>query len=180
MLCLSPRQRGFSTDGIIKMNMNQVLAAATVLLVVAACSREPEQPARPVAGGDAQGQVPAGERLGKKKLHQPLPEQIVLDFRHQLRSDSVVEEEGRKRRRKVAMEYLEGDQTSTFASIERSLQAAGFDLRDRKQMENGNLRAKFDKPGYGTIIVTITDDMNVTAQNPAALGRAFLDMPVER
>lgn len=164
------------------MNVKLVVAAvaASVLLVAAACSREPEQPIQRDTGVEASRQAPDGTRRGKEKSREPLPERIALDFRNQLRNDRIVERKGRKSRRKVVLEYLEGNQTSTFDSIQRSLDAAGFTLRDRKQMENGNVRTKFDKRGYGTIIVTITADMDVTARNPAALGRVILDMPVAR
>ncbi|GAA3931505.1 hypothetical protein [Luteimonas lutimaris] len=163
------------------MNIKTASIFALLTMLVAGCSQQPtpdaateadESPAAPVE------QVV--EKPARGALEEPLPEGVQLNFRYHVRGDRVLDKDGRRDRRRVGMEYLEGDQGTTFASVEKSMTAAGFTLRDRKEMDNGNIRAKFAKPRYGTVIVTVTPGMDVKARNPAAVGRIFLSWPVPK
>lgn len=163
------------------MNIKTASIFALLAMLVAGCSQQPT----PDAASEAAEPQPAPAEQAIEKpvpgaLVEALPEGVQLNFRYHVRGDRVLEKEERRDRRRVGMEYLEGDQKTIFASIEESLAAAGFTLRDRKEMDNGNIRAKFAKPRYGTVIVTVTPGMDVKARNPAAVGRILLSWPAPR
>lgn len=160
------------------MNMKQVVIAALAALLVAACSQQSSPDAMTTTTQPTPVEQPMKNKPAAGALKEALPEGVQLAFSYHVRGDRIIEKEGQRPRRRVRMEYLEGDQQATFASIEQSLKAAGFSMRDRKDLDNGNTRAKFTKPRYGTVIVVVTRDMaGVKARNPAAVGRVSLDWP---
>lgn len=158
--------------------MKPVTAVALIALLAAGCSNQ--QSPDPGASQEAKPAAPTATRESASdgKLAGPLPEGVELGFRHYVRSDHVVERGDKPDRRAIELEYLEGDNESTLSSIDRSLRAAGFRQRSRKRQPNGNIRAKFDKAGFGTVIVTITPTMDRKARAAEAIGRIVLDWPV--
>lgn len=159
------------------MNIKTTSIFALLAMLAAGCS---QQPTPDVATEANESPAPLAEQVAEPALgalEEALPEGVQLHFRYHVRGDRILTKEGQRDRRQVGVEYLEGDQMKTFASIEESLAAAGFTLNDRKEMDNGNIRAKFAKPRYGTVIVTVTPGMDLKALNPDAVGRVLLNWP---
>lgn len=113
-----------------------------------------------------------------RQLKKALPEGVVLQFPYHLRGDRILSTEGRKDRRRIGMEYLGSDQEALFGSISKSLEDKGFTMRDRQTRENGNIRAKFGKAKFGTVIVVVTPADGEKHQHPDAVGRVMLDWPI--
>ncbi|MGY1425753.1 hypothetical protein [Lysobacter sp. A289] len=161
--------------------MRYLIAIAVATILVVGCSEQSQETAAvdvtsgaPVASTDS---TTANSRI--RQLTEPLPEGVELAFPYHLRSDRIVEREERSDRRRIGLEYLAGDKESIFAGIEQSLVAAGFEQRERKDSENGNIRAKFDKSKVGIVIVTVTPSNDSKADHSDARGRILLDWPAK-
>lgn len=157
--------------------MKQFVVAAALALLLVACS---DKPAPEAVQPSVQTLEPAGKQAAPaskdRKLKEALPEGVEIGFRYHLISDRVVSPEGKGPRRRIVMEYLESDQAQIFENVGNSLKNAGFALRDRKDVENGNIRAKFGKAKFGVVIVTVTPPAP-KHRHPEAIGRVVLDWP---
>jgi len=156
------------------------------VLVAVGCSRqegaagdsvEPES-SPPSARETRPAEIASPRREASADQGSGLPHGVTLTFRHEIRTEKVLRREGREDVRRVDIEYLEGDQFSAYDQTAQALTSAGFSLRNRNTMENGYIRASFRKPGYGNVVVIVTQSMGeMKARNDAAIGRVVFDLP---
>ena len=159
--------------------MKKTFLAVALVTLVAACGERDETGAVQAPSTDS---ATAGtDRPARaRQLEQPLPEGVELGFRYHLRNDEVLERPDRPARRRVGLEYLEGDQQSVFESINGSLVSAGFAERDRSSAQSDNIRVKYAKKGVGTVIVTVTPPGEGKTYHEDGVGRVLLDWPMPR
>lgn len=156
--------------------MKQFVAAIFFVGMVVGCTQDEDAAGEAVPVGSSQ---PAAESLEKPAtpLSEALPEGVDLTFRHHVRSDSVVEYEDRRDRRRIGLDYLEGSQEGVYLAIAGSLMGAGFEERERSEKPNGNVRAKFTKSKFGTVIIVVTPVGDEKVSHADGKGRVLLDWP---
>ena len=159
--------------------MKKTFLAIALVTLVAACGERDAPDAVQAPNTDSAAAGP--DRPARaRQLEQALPEGVELGFRYHLRNDEVLQRPGRPARRRVGLEYLEGDQQSVFESIDGSLVSAGFAERDRSSPQSGNIRVKYAKKGIGTVIVTVTPPGDEKTYHEDGIGRVLLDWPRPR
>lgn len=162
------------------MNRNALIAAT--LIVFAGCSQS-APPATVEAPGtitaastaDARAAQPCSEPTG----YQPLPAKLALEVRYHLRADRIYTNKNDQGRRRVVLEFLDGDIDSTLASVEDAMTAAGFVARPRKDQPNGNIVIPYVRKDYGNITVVANPSAGDNPSNPAAKGTVAFDFPVD-
>ena len=159
--------------------MKKTLFLVSLVAAFAAGCTQDDGAQAPSATPDVAAATPAAEAPAKPDngLAEPLPEGVRLMFANRVRSDRIVDRgEGRYRRR-IGLNYLEGTQEATYKAISDELVAAGFAERERDDKSNGNIRSKFDKAKFGTVIVTITPVGDEKTSENDGKGRVLLDWP---
>lgn len=148
--------------------------ALLVAGLVAGCSQEGSSPDTGVtdSGSGVAVDQADGPAVTPESLDVTLPEGIELDFRHAMLGERVITHDDGREVRRVSVEYLEGDQQSTFASIAQSLSEAGFRERDVDDRPGGNIRARYGKGEFGPVIVL------VFPEEQGGRGQVRLDFPL--
>lgn len=159
------------------MTKTQALALAAMVALATACA--PEQPSAQTAtqGKPAPVTATTEQQASDNDSADALPAGVELDFRYVVRSDEVVEREGRLPRRRMGLVYIDSERDGVFESISRSMADAGFTLVDQRPQGKGRLRAKYKKPGFGTVIAVVGP---VSGTAKGRRGRLLLDWPVEK
>jgi hypothetical protein len=86
-----------------------------------------------------------------------------------LRSDRIAATSENQPRRRVTLEFLEGDVDSVLASVEGAMAKAGYKARPVKHREDGSVVRRFVKRGAG-ITVTVSSKIGDKPANPEARG----------
>ena len=144
----------------------------TILIATAltACGQQ-KQDAQPIAEP-----VSTAVTCPETDGYRVFPAGLSIDLPYHLRSDRIIPNEKGERRR-VVIEYLEGDAATALTSIAGSLEQAGFAEKSRKDVADGVVSAIFSKKGVGLIYVRITADPGKNPSHPAAKGLAQIGYP---
>lgn len=125
------------------------------MLPLAACKKS--EPAE--AAVDAGKATTAGEPNG-------LPGGATLPFKHHIRVDRVIENKAGAKRRRVDVEFLDGDVAATVKGVESAMVAAGYRLRaDDPRDVDGEVRLRFIKKGEPTVMAVISPN---PGRNPSS------------
>lgn len=155
--------------------MKNILFALAVTGLLAACSvEEPGQAVAPT--GDAAVPADGGAIQRGQPLPRPLPQGFALRFPHDFRAESVVPATPREQRRRVTVEYLEGDAGDIVASLASSALDAGFKSGRWQVARDGRISFFAYKGGYGQMRAEISPGGRLS--NPAAKGLVVLGWPV--
>lgn len=163
--------------------LRTIAFAALCTALLAGCSDKPSPPETtgPAASAGAESgpepvAAPPDElRPTRGELAAPLPEGVVLPFRYHVRSDGPSATEQGAPRRRMRLEFLEGDVATVAGQVEDALVAAGFTVGGTDTTDAGATRTNYRKDGFGrvTAVVGPTGD----AVDPEARGLLILDWP---
>lgn len=147
----------------------------TASILLAACSAQSPEPA-PVA---AVADKPVEDIECKDAGYQLLPAGMQVPFAHHLRADHVftVKTNGQLRRR-VALEFLEGNGESVLSSVDQAMLASGYKTRVRKTQPNGDIVIQYVKKGQGNISVTLVSKMAGNPNHPDTKGVLIYGYPL--
>lgn len=162
--------------------MRHILVMAAVLSALVGCNKSqpvndtntnaaPEE----VASMEAPSAQPCAEQTG----YQFLPAGVSLGLPFHLRADRLYTNKHDQARRRVVLEFLEGNVDSTLKTVEESMIAAGFTARPRRDQPNGNIIIPYAKRDYGSITVVVNPLAGDNPSNSAALGTVTFDYPAD-
>ena len=162
--------------------MKEILLATAVALALAACSRpQPAADIAPTATAETAAIAGAAPLPCAEPGYALLPKGITLEFPYHLRADRVYLDKQGNERRRVVLEFLDGDVESTLAAADASLVRSGFAARSRRNQPNGNIVVPYARKGTPGITVFGSSTVGPNPSNPAAKGTIALDyarMPV--
>jgi hypothetical protein len=162
--------------------MKRTLLIAVGLLAIAGCNNP--APADQTAQGTPAA-VPTSSSdtnpaaCSEAPGYNPFPQGIAPAFAYHLRSDRLYVHKNGKNRRRLTIEFLDGDANAALASFEQSMSAAGFKARPRKDGADGRITTPFAKKGFGTVIATAIPSPGPNPANPAAKGVLSIDYPMD-
>jgi hypothetical protein len=109
-------------------------------------------------------------------FYSPLPDDAVhFDFPFQLASDRYYVTDKGETRRRLVLEYLDGDATQVWNKIEQSMGKAGYQLRNKSEAGTG--KGTFYKNNH-PIFVNTTGKRPGDPAHPAAVGTVWISWPV--
>lgn len=146
--------------------MRSTLLAIGLMAALGACS-VPRQDAATATAGKT------GAPLAKA-----LPQGFALHFPFAFREDVVVNVNPRNQRRRVTVEYLEGDAKTTMASLASSAIEAGFQSGRWQLLKDGSIYFFAYKGGYGQMRAEIKSGGSL--HDPSAHGTVVMGWPVRR
>lgn len=161
------------------MNRNALIVA--IILATGCSSQQPA--ARPEATAstpDTKEPITPrqdGQPCANADGYQLLPEQLVVPVAHHLRADRIYTNGKDQLRRRVVLEFLEGDVASALASVDSAMVAAGFNARPRREQPNGNTVIPYVRNGFGNITVVANPSIGDNPSHPAAKGILAFDFP---
>lgn len=164
--------------------MKHNLLMAATLIALAGCNQPKPaatQGTNPVATETpvtATGDATAPPCTGQAG-YQLFPAGIGLDVPYHVRADRIYLDKNGQGRRRVMLEFLGGGADTTLASIDKSLVAAGYMSRPRKDQPNGNSITPYIKKGARNIIVILDPNPGAAPSNPAAKGVLSVDYPMD-
>lgn len=152
------------------MKPKLVLLFSTVLLV-SACSG-PEAP--PATSSTSAPDVVIAPPT---PFYSPLPDDTVrFDFPFQLASDRYYATDKGETRRRLVLEYLDGDATQVWTKIELAMGEAGYQLQN--QSEAGTGKGTFSKKSKRSIFVDTTGKRTAEPAHPDAVGTVWISWSV--
>jgi hypothetical protein len=146
--------------------MRSILPAFVLAAALGACSGAQHDDTAAKAGQ-------SGAPLG-----QALPQGFALHFPFDFQEDVVVSVNARDQRRRVTVEYLEGDSKMIMASLARSALEAGFQSGRWQLLKDGSIYFFAYKGGYGQMRAEIKSGGNL--RNASAKGTVVTGWPVRR
>lgn len=147
---------------VIKMKSR--LAVPLVVVALVACSGNESLPK--VAGTAPEPATSCASGFWDS----PLPEGISIDIAFHPKSDRIYAKEGAVRRR-VEVEFLEGDASQAFASAKNSMIAAGYRIEGTEHdYGRGKVSQAFMKDRMPRVWVTIYPSAGKEPFNPEAKG----------
>lgn len=159
--------------------MKSAFYSVLCLLMLASC--KPEEPAATVATATPA----AGETAATTTACPPavvgyrfLPEGLDVPVAYHLRADRFYTAADGRLRRRVALEFLEGDADSVRASVEESMVRAGYKSRPSKTLKNNDIHTPYVKKGVPNIAVMINVEAGESPHHPDAKGMLIYDYPL--
>lgn len=160
--------------------MKQLTLLAIALFVLAGCKqdRAPDAAVAQASPSTPEVASPAAPcEEGQGAGYAWLPAGLALDIAYHLRADRIYTSKNDVQRRRVVLEFLDGDVDSVLAATEKSMIAAGFTARPRRDQPNGNIIVPYVKRGYGSITVVASATPGDNPSNPGAKGMVAFDFP---
>lgn len=156
--------------------------AAAALFALAACGEKttdptPASPATEKPAASAAAPAERAPRVARGELAAPLPEGVVLPFAYYVRSDAASESKQGVPRRRIRLEFLEGDAATVLGQLQAAFASAGFSAGEGTATGNDATRMNFRKGGYGRVTAVVGPVAN--AVDPKAQGQVILDWPAE-
>ena len=155
--------------------------AAAVLFSLAACGDgtgpAPASPATAEPAASSPEPTERAPRAVRGELAAPLPEGVSLPFAYYVRSDAATESKQGLPRRRIRLEFLEGDAATVLGQVRAAFASAGFSAGEDAAAGNGATRVNFRKDGYGRVTAVVGPIAN--AVDPRAQGQLILDWPAE-
>lgn len=155
--------------------MKQLLLAAAVLAVLAACGAEQgahqagdRSTVEPAPSADATAQKPSANAATGIDVLTGLG--FIPDFAYATVYDIVDKNNQGVNRRRVLLEVLEGDIEAAMTSAEATLDKAGYS-KSKESSDGGRYDAVFVKHGFPTLVfMAQTPDRGPDLKNPGAVG----------
>ena len=141
--------------------MKPTFLAIAALFLLVSCKQDGNTAADAVATVKSCPPAVAGYRF--------LPGSLDVPVAYHLRTDRITTTKENQRRRRVTLEFLEGDVASVLASVESAMAKAGYKARTLKEREDGSVTRRFVRRGVG-IIVIISPKVGDRPGNPDAKG----------
>lgn len=160
------------------MKHNAALLAG--LIILAGCNQASTPPPSPTVAGEPVGLVAAADApvaCPEDTGYKLLPANLVLSIPYHLRADRIYVNKHDAVRRRVVLEFLEGDAATSLASVNQSMVAAGFAARARREQPNGNIIVPYARKDYGSITVVASALPGDNPSNPMAKGTITFDFP---
>lgn len=156
--------------------MKLAIPVISCLFAMAACSNPaPTAAVEDLSPSAEVATEPCPEQAG----YIAFPEGVALDIPYHLRADRIYIHKNGKERRRVSVEFLDGDAGTALASFEQSMIRAGFTAKPRKDMPNGNVTMAFGKKGFGTVRLVAVSTPGPKPSNPGAKGVISMDYPAD-
>jgi hypothetical protein len=162
--------------------MRRILVMAAVLSALAGCNKS-----QPVSNANTNGtpetvasvEAPLAQPCAEQTGYQLLPAGVSLGLPYHLRADRLYTNKHDQARRRIVLEFLEGNVDSTLKTVEESMITAGFTARPRRDQPNGNIIIPYAKRDYGSITVVVNPLPGDNPSNSAALGTVTFDYPAD-
>lgn len=158
----------------------RILAVLAVVALAAACS-EQSAPTKAASEGAASSDATAPVAAACPEApagYQPFPAGVTTTLDYHLRSDRIYTHAASgKLRRRVALEFLEGDAAAAQAALTESLKDAGFRAKPGKQRPGGATTLAFAKSGLGILKMVVRPAAPARPAHPDARGEISLDYP---
>lgn len=155
--------------------MKPALSAVIGLLFLVSCSSEKPAAPEPVATAPAATPIPCPPTVSGYRF---LPEQLEVPVDYHIRVDRLYTSLNDQPRRRIALEFLEGDADSVLASVEQAMLKAGYEARPRRIQPNDNIIAPFVKKGGTSLTVMLNPNAGDKPSNPEAKGVLIYDYPL--
>ena len=81
-------------------------------------------------------------------------------------------------RRRVVVEFLDGDAAFAEGAVVAALDNAGFRAKPAKERDDGTRQVAFTKTGVGTVYLRTDPSVPENPAHPQAIGSLMLDYPV--
>lgn len=152
------------------MKAKLVLLLSSALLL-GACDNGTQETtgAATTAGAQASSDCPA-------PFYQVLPDPALrFDFRFHIATDRMYQTNKGEARRRIVMEYLEGNATQAWNRVESAMVAAGYVLRSERVVVAG--KGTFTKAGSPSLFVDTTGASVKDPAHPQARGTIWISWP---
>lgn len=159
--------------------MKSVFYSVLCLLMLASCKQE--EPATTVATVTPAASETAATTNACPPAafgYQFLPEGLDVPVVYHLRADRFYTAKDGRLRRRVALEFLEGDADSVRASVEEAMVKAGYKSRPSKTLKNNDIHTPYVKKGVPNIAVMINAEAGESPHHPDAKGVLVYDYPM--
>lgn len=159
--------------------MKRTLLIAVGLLAIAGCNN-PRPAVLPVAGTTAATEAApeTAAACPEETGYKLFPEAMKLAIPYHLRGDRIYVHKNGQQRRRVTVEFLEGDVGTALAAFEQSMVTAGFKAGPRNDGADGKITMPFSKKGFGTAHVSAMPTVGPKPSNPDAKGVISIDYPM--
>lgn len=161
--------------------MRHILVMAAMLSALAGCNKpQPVNDANTIATPPptvASVEAPSAQPCAEQAGYQLLPAGIRIGLPYHFRADRLYANKHDQVRRRVVLEFLEGNVDSTLKTVAESMTAAGFMARPRRDQPNGNIIIPYVRNDYGSITVVVSPLPGDNPSNPAARGTVTFDYP---
>ena len=151
-------------------SMKRTFLTLTALLFLASCKPDGNATADTAATAKPCPPAVAGYRF--------LPGRLDVPVAYHLRTDRITATNENQRRRRVTLEFLEGDVASVQASVEGAMAKAGYRARTLQEREDGSVTRRFIKRKGVGIIVIISPKVGDRPANPDAKGLLTYSYPL--
>lgn len=157
--------------------MKHNLLAAATLITLLGCSQpapvttQADTPVTSAATTPEAALLACPEQTG----YQLMPAGVSLDIPYHVRVDRIYVHENGDSRRRIVLEYLEGDVETALSAADKSIVAAGFTAQKRRAQPNGEIAIPYAKKGHSSILVIAKASPGDKPSNPAAKGTLALD-----
>jgi len=149
---------------------SHLIPIALCVAAIAGCSNERAEPKDTFAKASAAA-TSTGEACS------PLPANVQLGFPHHLQSDYYYLNVRRMIRRRVVMQYLQGDAAQVQQAVKAAMLSAGFALYDTRGEQAGQIHDRYLKKGYGMAHVLIAPIVAPDAGSLVVKGTVAFDLP---
>lgn len=151
---------------------SKLILLFSATLLVSACSGPDAAPATSTTPTTPVSTVVAAP----VPFYSPLPDDSVhFDFPFQLASDRYYVTDKGETRRRLVLEYLDGDATQVWSKIELAMGEAGYQLRNKSEAGTG--KGTFYK-NKSPLFVDTTGKRPADPAHPAAVGTIWISWPV--
>jgi len=142
-------------------------------LLVSACSGPDASPAA-TSATPTTSVAPVAEAA--TPFYSPLPDDAVhFDFPFQLASDRYYVTDKGETRRRLVLEYLDGDATQVWSKIQLAMGEAGYQLRNKSEADTG--KGTFYK-NKSPLFIDTNGKQPADPAHPAAVGTIWVSWPV--
>lgn len=158
--------------------MNRYAILAISFVALAGCSKPAPTAAVTTAAVPVTAAAPTVS-CPAQSGYQWMPANLVLDVPYHLHADRIYKTQKDGLRRRVMLEFLEGDSNSVLAQVDKSLTTAGFQARPRiEASKEADVVIPYDKAGYGNVVVYVDSSPGDNPSNPDAKGILSFDFPI--
>lgn len=160
--------------------MKSAFYSVFCVLILASC--KPGEPATTVATATqpAATETPVTTNACPPSVigYRFLPEGLDVPVAYHLRADRFYTAKDDRLRRRVALEFLEGDADSVRVSVEEAMVKAGYESRPSKILKNNDIHTLYIKKGVPNIAVMVNPEAGETPHHPDAKGMLIYDYPL--
>lgn len=152
------------------------LAMLLAALALTGCGKEPVSTAPTPAANHGSINATTAECAESAVNYDPMPEGMTVNIPYHLRGDRIYADAKGNYRRRVTLEYLDGDAGSVFDAAFMSLTSAGY-VAKKKWEKDGRFGSGFNKKGVGALLLSVNPKAVPKPAHPDAKGMLVLDYP---